>query len=79
MGKERLEFFDFDADLRLSNRTTQFIPVKYLVLIAEKYTELKEQFELALYVTTICCILIMSYLCKFVNRDRSVVIGLVRP
>lgn len=35
------------ADLKLSNRTIQFTPVKYLVPIAEKYLELKEQFELA--------------------------------
>ena len=35
------------ADLKLSNRTIQFTPVKYLVPIAEKYPELKEQFELA--------------------------------
>ncbi len=35
------------ADLKLSNRTIQFIPVKYLVPIAEKYPKLKEQFELA--------------------------------
>ena len=35
------------ADLKLSNRTIQFAPVKYLVPIAEKYPELKEQFELA--------------------------------
>ena len=33
--------------LKLSNRTMQFTPVKYLVPIAEKYPELKEQFELA--------------------------------
>ena len=35
------------ADLRLSNRTIQFTPVKYLVPVAEKYPELKQQFELA--------------------------------
>ena len=35
------------ADLKLSNRTIQFTPVKYLVPIAEKYPKLKEQFELA--------------------------------
>ena len=35
------------ADLKLSNRAIQFTPVKYLVPIAEKYPELKEQFELA--------------------------------
>lgn len=35
------------ADLKLSNRTIQFTPVKYLVPIAEKYPELEEQFELA--------------------------------
>ena len=35
------------ADLKLSNRTIQFTPVKYLVPIAEKYPELKEHFELA--------------------------------
>ena len=29
-----------------SDRTIQFTPVKYLVPIAEKYPELKEQFEL---------------------------------
>ena len=37
----------FGADLKLSNRTIQFTPVKYLVSIAEEYPELKEQFELA--------------------------------
>ena len=35
------------ADLKLSHRTIQFTPVKYLVPIAEKYPELKSQFELA--------------------------------
>ncbi len=35
------------ANLRLSNRTIQFTPVKYLVPVAEKYPELKQQFELA--------------------------------
>ena len=35
------------ADLKLSNRAIQFTPVKNLVPIAEKYPELKEQFELA--------------------------------
>ena len=35
------------ANLKLSNRTIQFTPVKYLVPIAEKCPELKEQFELA--------------------------------
>ncbi len=35
------------ADLKLTNRTIQFTPVKYLVPIAEKYPELKGQFELA--------------------------------
>ncbi len=35
------------ADLKLSARTIQFTPVKYLVPVAEKYPELKEQFELA--------------------------------
>lgn len=34
------------ADLRLSNRTIQFTPVKYLVPVAEKYPELRQQFEL---------------------------------
>ncbi len=33
--------------MKLSNRTIQFTPVKYLVPIAEEYPELKEQFELA--------------------------------
>ncbi len=37
----------FGAELKLSNRTIQFTSVKYLVPIAEKYPELKEQFELA--------------------------------
>ena len=35
------------ANLKLSNRTIQFTPVKYLVPVAEKYPELKQQFELA--------------------------------
>lgn len=35
------------ADLKLSGRTIQFTPVKYLISIAEKYPELKQQFELA--------------------------------
>ena len=35
------------ADLKLSNRTIQFTPVKYLVPVAEEYPELKRQFELA--------------------------------
>lgn len=35
------------ADLKLSHRTIQFTPVKYLVPVAEKYPELKQQFELA--------------------------------
>ena len=35
------------ADLKLSNRTIQFTPVKYLVPVAKKYPELKQQFELA--------------------------------
>ena len=34
------------VDLRLSYRITQFTPVKYLVSVAEKYPELKQQFEL---------------------------------
>ena len=41
MGKE------LGAGLKLSNRTIQFTPVKYLVSIAEEYPELKEQFDLA--------------------------------
>ena len=35
------------ADLRLSGRTIQFTPVKYLVPIEKQYPELKKQFELA--------------------------------
>ena len=35
------------ADLKLSNRTIQFTPVKYLVPIEKQYPELKQQFELA--------------------------------
>ena len=35
------------TDLKLSGRTIQFTPVKYLVPIAEKYPELKSQFEFA--------------------------------
>ena len=35
------------VDLKLSHRTIQFTPVKYLVPVAEKYPELKQQFELA--------------------------------
>ena len=35
------------ADLKLTNRTIRFTSVKYLVPVAEKYPELKEQFELA--------------------------------
>ena len=35
------------ADLKLSGRTIQFTPVKYLVPIEKQYPELKQQFELA--------------------------------
>ncbi|MBR3414769.1 recombinase family protein [Candidatus Saccharibacteria bacterium] len=35
------------ADLRLSGRTIQFFPVKYLVPVVEKYPELKQQFDMA--------------------------------
>lgn len=35
------------ADLKLSGRTIQFIPVRYLVPIEEKYPELKRQFDVA--------------------------------
>ena len=35
------------ADLKLSGRTIQFTPVKYLVPIEKQYPELRQQFELA--------------------------------
>ena len=35
------------ADLKLSGRTIQFSPVKYLVPVVEKYSKLKQQFDLA--------------------------------
>ena len=47
MYKFLLKLYRRFADLKLSNRTIQFTPVKYLVPIAEKYPELKEQFEFA--------------------------------
>ena len=45
--RKRAVIKGLDADLKLSNRTIQFTPVKYLVPVAAKYPELKQQFELA--------------------------------
>ncbi len=39
--RKRVVIKRLGADLRLSNRTIQFTPVKYLVPVAEKYPELK--------------------------------------
>ena len=47
MGRKRAVIKRLGVNLKLSHRTIQFAPVKYLVPVAEKYPELKEQFELA--------------------------------
>ena len=47
LGRKRAVIKRLGVNLKLSHRTIQFAPVKYLVPVAEKYPELKEQFELA--------------------------------
>ncbi len=47
LERKRVVIKRLGVDLKLSHRTIQFTPVKYLVPVAEKYPELKQQFELA--------------------------------
>ena len=47
LERKRAAIKRLSADLKLSNRTIQFTPAKCLVPLAEKYPELKQQFELA--------------------------------
>ena len=43
--RKRVVIKKLGADLKLSGRTIQFTPVKYLVPVSDKYPELKKQFE----------------------------------